>query len=200
MRSIIITITICCFLQTALAQQQSKIIFLNGKEIENIEILNSDNVRTVKYKIGKKTKTAAKIDIFSVIKDGDEAIYYQPDDVTNTMPVDSMRMFVKGKYYARKTYHAGIAFLSGLTVGWLGGSGQFTSPMIGSLFVPTWTGLVAITPTTIKKISTIPPEYLKSEYFISGYKTQGSKMKITNALLGGILGYFGGFAYAKTKK
>ena len=112
-----------------------------------------------------------------------------------------MKQYVEGMMAAQKKYKSPITTLGGgaLSVSAVafvvatGIGGLFWTPLVPVAY----TGFVLKSKPSVKKISNLLPENLRTDKYLTGYVTQVKKRRVNNAVFGsigglilGCLGYF----------
>ncbi|MFH0894587.1 MAG: hypothetical protein V2A54_09130 [Bacteroidota bacterium] len=168
---------------------QQTLLLINGKEKE-ITSWRANKEQNKVFFIEKNETIEKKVSIdrtYSINKAGkpDTILYFRDSLEGNEMTLEQMHLYIMGMQHARKVYKSVPAFIGG-----------FVSGMIGMPLLKFWgTGLpviytlfISFREPRIKGDEKLNPAISTSPYFIDGYRVMGKRIKVRNALLGGLLG------------
>jgi len=172
---------------------QDTIFLMNGKLIQDIKLIESNNVRLVPYMKNSKIKTVLWDDVFSVIKDGEKTVLYQTDTSGgNFLTEKGMWMYVQGMQHARRVYSTPLATMGGVAVGF---GGALISYYYGLPIPAVYAVLKSTASPKIRKRELVDPYLLYDEHFVQGYKNHARSKKVRNSILGGLAGFASGVVF-----
>ncbi len=168
---------------------QSEIWKINGTKIITDTLL-VDTSNYVLYKNKRnKTKYISKDDVFSVSQNNQTIVFYIPDTIQDSFTVEQMQAYLQGKHDGYK-HKSPLFFSGGVLVG-------LSTPIVfpiaglsgGFIAIPPALYTVGIGIPKIKeKNIKVPSEYKNDENYILGYQTAAKKRRITNTIIGSVVG------------
>jgi len=183
-----------CILLTKHVSAQDTIWFLSGERLitSNYNVKVQDGMLNYFNKRNKEKHVGMEY-VYSINeKTGYKKVYYEPSIMDNTpFSVEQMGSFIKGEFEAHEHYHAtgstfiGIAtgiggvYISAITVGT-----PFYSPIIPAV----GSAVNGMTHVSEKRIAKLYPKYADNEFFIEGYREISNQKRVSNSIVGGIVG------------
>lgn len=124
---------------------------------------------------------------------GSKRYYYKQDStINNIFTREEMWLYMKGENDARKGFKARGAFVTGLTLGFLGGAtGTFWGPVAPFSFM----ALSGATKIKIKAETISNPAWIDSDAYILGYERVARQKRKVKSLLGGAIGLAAGYLF-----
>lgn len=180
---------------SANTQAQDKILTMSGKII-NCKIID-DSQLVISYKTtNKRNKTKERMihksEVFSVIKNGDETVFYAKDDnLGDTFTIDETRAFIAGEADGFK-YNTKRIEILGYALGSV--AGYFSKAnVIVVLLTPTLYTIYQYIPyIKIEEDTMSDMKYIGNDVYLRGYEINARGKRIRKAMKSSVIGSFAG--------
>ena len=192
MAKVILNLLVVTFLFVASkVDAQDTLTLLTGKTVAiKVDSITKDMIYYQLIKNGKmKPRSMDKESVFSIRSaSGEETVFYKKNPEEDyDMTVEEMRYYIYGAQDARKGYKNPWITIISFTVGGAAGFGLYDKPYVAAVpfVIPVIAGS---TGTEFNKGSVRNEDFRKIEAYQSGYFKRAKSRKVTNALIGSLLG------------
>lgn len=193
MKTVLSIIAIFLFAGLFAQEKEATAWLINGKKltISNYKFIENGNYLAYEKKPGK-IKEIERIDLFSITDaSGKEEVFFHPDTLDDKyFTVENMRSFVKGGYDGTQETKAPLSFITGLILGFAGGSGYVinSNPFYGLIIPAAGVTIIGFTRPSVNSTQKKHSDLANDDFYLLGYQESANQKRVGQAIKGALPG------------